>query len=166
MQKRLDSDLLHFQTDGGTRRRASDLVSCHCREEKTPSPSNTPYQLPLGMFPSSEPLGTPPQTELQRRVLVDGLQAAQQLVVRAAGHRHRLKDRLEGPAVQLLVNLVPVEVHGHHAEQVDIHHLDGAHSTDHMWESGGQQGELRAPYTLKKQQNITASLVRFGSGPP
>lgn len=63
---------------------------------------------------------------------MDGLQAAQQLVVRAARRRHGLKDGLERPAVQLLVDLVAVEVHGDQAEQADVHRLAGAHSADHV----------------------------------
>lgn len=71
---------------------------------------------------------------------MDGLQTAQQLVVRAARRGHRLKDRLESPAVKLLVNLVPVEIHGNQTEQVDVHDLAGTHPADHMWQSGGEQG--------------------------
>lgn len=71
---------------------------------------------------------------------MDALQAAQQLVIRAARRRHRLKNGLESPAVQLLVNLVPVEVHGHQTEQVDVHNLAGAHSADHVWQSGKKEG--------------------------
>lgn len=65
---------------------------------------------------------------------MDRLQTAQQLVIRAAWRGHSLKDGLESPAVQLLVNLVPVEIHGHQAKQVDVHHLAGAHSADHVWQ--------------------------------
>lgn len=64
---------------------------------------------------------------------MDGLQAAQQLEIRAAWRGHCLKDRLESPAVQLLIYLVPVEIHGNQAEQVDIHHLAGSHAADHVW---------------------------------
>ena len=72
--------------------------------------------------------------------MVDGLQAAQQLVVGGARRGHRLEHRLEGAAVQLLVDLVPVEVHSHQAEEVDVHHLAAAHPADHMGKSGGGQG--------------------------
>lgn len=68
---------------------------------------------------------------------MDGLQAAQQLKIRAAGRGHRLKDGLESPAVQLLVYLVSVEIHGDQTEQVDVHHLAGAHAADHVRQSGG-----------------------------
>lgn len=72
-------------------------------------------------------------------VLMDRLQAAQQLEIRAAGRGHRLKDGLESPAVQLLVYLVSVEIHGDQTEQVDVHHLAGAHAADHVRQSGGGQ---------------------------
>ena len=52
---------------------------------------------------------------------MDALQAAQQLVVGAAGRGYHLEDGLEGAAVQLLVDLVPVEIHGHQAEEADVH---------------------------------------------
>lgn len=67
---------------------------------------------------------------------MDWLQTAQQLVIRAAWRGHSLKYWLESSAVQLLVNLMAVEIHGHQAEQVNIHHLTGAHSADHVWQSG------------------------------
>lgn len=67
---------------------------------------------------------------------MDGLQAAQELEIGAAGRGHRLEDGLESPAVQLLVYLVSVEIHGDQTEQVDVHHLTGAHAADHMWQSG------------------------------
>lgn len=69
-------------------------------------------------------------------VMMNGLQAAQELFVGAARRRHGLKDGLEGAAVQLLVDLVPVEVHGHQAEEVDVHYLAAAHPADDV----GQQG--------------------------
>lgn len=70
---------------------------------------------------------------------MDGLQAAQQLEIRAAGRGHGLKDGLESPAVQLLIYLVSVEVHGNQAEQIDVHDLTGAHAADHVWQSDGGQ---------------------------
>lgn len=79
----------------------------------------------------------------ERCILVDGLQTAQQLVIRAAWRGHGLKDRLESPAVQLLVNLVPVEIHGDQAEQVDVHHLAGAHAADHVRQPGLRAGRVK-----------------------
>lgn len=67
---------------------------------------------------------------------MDGLQAAQQLEIGAARRGHSLKDGLESPAVQLLIYLVSVEIHGNQAEQIDIHNLTGAHAADHVWQSG------------------------------
>lgn len=64
---------------------------------------------------------------------MDGLQAAQQLEIRAAGRGHSLKDGLESPAVQLLIYLVSVEIHGDQAEQIDVYDLTGAHAADHVW---------------------------------
>lgn len=49
----------------------------------------------------------------ERFVLMDRLQTVQELVIRAAWRGHSLKDRLESSAVQFLINLVPVEIHGH-----------------------------------------------------
>lgn len=86
------------------------------------------------------PLGALPS---ERSVLVDWSQAAQQLMISAARRGHGLKHWLKSPAVQLLVDLVPVEVHGHQAEQVDVHHLTGAHSADDVWKSGEHHGKIR-----------------------
>ena len=71
------------------------------------------------------------------------MQTSKQLVIRAIWHSHSLKDRLESPTVQLLIDLVPIKIHGHQAEQVDIHSLTGTHSANYVWQSGDRQNRLR-----------------------
>ncbi|KAA8594546.1 hypothetical protein FQN60_011681 [Etheostoma spectabile] len=85
---------------------------------------------------------------------------AQQPVIRAAWRGHSLKDGLEGPAVQLLVNLVPVEVHGHQTEQVDVHHLTRAHTADHVWQSG-YRAEIHweVDAETKKQERLHMAMA-------
>lgn len=86
----------------------------------------------------------------QKFILMDRLQTAQQLVIWTAWWSHSLKDGLESPAVQLLVNLVSVEVHGHQAKQVDIHHLAGAHSADDVWQPESRVVKDKRPWCLEK----------------
>lgn len=66
------------------------------------------------------------------RVLMNGLQAAKQLVVGAARRGHSLKHRLEGPAIQLLIDLMSIEIHSNKTEKVHVNHLTGAHPADHV----------------------------------
>lgn len=70
---------------------------------------------------------------------MNALQTAQQLVIRATGGCHHLKNRLEGSAVQLLVDLVSVEVHGYQTEQANVHGVCLAHAADHVRQAGGSE---------------------------
>lgn len=90
--------------------------------------------------------------------MVDALQAAQQLMVGAPRTRHHLKDRLEGPAVQLLVDLVPIEVHGDQAEQADVHCVGFAHSTDHVRKAEGEESR-RTKERRNKNNNNNGVLI-------
>lgn len=71
------------------------------------------------------------------------MQTAEQLEIWATWRSHSLKNRLESPAVQLLIDLVTIKIHGHQAEQVDIHSLTGTHSANYMWQSVYEQRRLR-----------------------
>lgn len=66
---------------------------------------------------------------------VDILQTGQEAVVWGSWRCHHLKHRLEGSAIQLLIDLVPVEVYGHQAEDVNIHLLWFPHSADNVWKT-------------------------------
>lgn len=68
--------------------------------------------------------------------LVDAPQTSQQVVVWVSGHGDHLEHRLEGPAVELLLYLVSVEVRGHQAEEVHVHLLQLAHPAHDVWEAG------------------------------
>lgn len=68
---------------------------------------------------------------------MNALQTAQELVVRTTRRCHHLENRLEGSAVQLLVDLVSVEVHSYQTEQANVHGVCLAHATDHVRQAGG-----------------------------
>lgn len=68
--------------------------------------------------------------------LLDAPQTSQQAVVWVSGHGDHLEHGLEGPAVELLLYLVSVEVRGHQAEEVHVHLLQLAHPAHNVREAG------------------------------